>query len=79
MDIEELDTILEDNTIADFLFSLKVAAQERKGGMAKLAEDIGVSRESLYKSLDPHSHPRFETILKVIKGLDIDIELKRIK
>jgi len=38
-------------------------------GMTLVAEDAGVGRESLYKSLSNGAHPRFETILKVMRAL----------
>jgi probable addiction module antidote protein len=40
-------------------------------GMAKVAADAGVQRESLYKSLTEGAKPRFETILKVAGALGV--------
>lgn len=38
-------------------------------GMAQIAEEAGVGRESLYKSLSAQGNPSFQTILKVIRAL----------
>ena len=41
--------------------------------MAIIAKESGLGRESLYKALAPGSHPRFDTILKVIKALGVKL------
>ena len=40
-------------------------------GVSRIAEASGLGRESLYKALSPGSHPRFETIQKVIAALGL--------
>ncbi|SAL68921.1 transcriptional regulator [Caballeronia humi] len=42
-------------------------------GMAKVAEDAGLGRESLYKALAQGSKPRFETINKVMHALGVKL------
>ena len=41
----------------------------RARGMSKIADDINLGRESLYKSLSQSGNPSFETILKVLSYL----------
>jgi probable addiction module antidote protein len=41
----------------------------RAKGMAQVARDAGLSRESLYKALSGERSPGFDTILKVIAAL----------
>ncbi|HLS57401.1 MAG TPA: addiction module antidote protein [Zeimonas sp.] len=43
----------------------------RARGMAQVARDTGLSRESLYKSLSGDRNPGFDTILKVVKALGL--------
>lgn len=43
----------------------------RARGMAQVARDAGVSRESLYKSLSGDRNPGFDTVLKVIEALGL--------
>ena len=48
----------------------------RAKGMAQVARDAGVSRESLYKALSGDRSPDFETILKVVSALGIRLHAK---
>ena len=43
----------------------------RAKGMAQVARDAGLSRESLYKALSGERTPGFDTVLKVIDALGL--------
>jgi probable addiction module antidote protein len=43
----------------------------RAKGMAQVARDAGLSRESLYKALSESGNPTFATVLKVAKALGL--------
>ena len=43
----------------------------RAKGMAQVAREAGLSRESLYKALSGERIPTFDTILKVMEALDL--------
>ena len=45
----------------------------RTKGMAQVAKDAGLSRESLYKALSGERSPDFDTILKVIGALGLKL------
>src|SRR5437763_1343176 len=45
----------------------------RAKGMAQVAKDAGLSRESLYKALSGDRSPGFDTILKVISALGLKL------
>ncbi len=45
----------------------------RAKGMTEVARDAGVSRESLYKALSGERTPNFDTILKVIHALGLEL------
>ena len=45
----------------------------RAKGMTQVARDAGLSRESLYKALSGERTPGFDTILKVIKALGLEL------
>ena len=45
----------------------------RARGMSQVAEDAGLSRESLYKALSGERNPDFTTILKVIGALGLKL------
>jgi len=42
-------------------------------GMAQLARDTGLGRESLYKALAPGAKPRFDTVLKLMRALGVEL------
>ena len=75
--IAHLAVALEENDI-DFLLSV-LNALARSKGMARIAADLGVSREGLYKTLSPGSNPAFVTVVKTLDnlGFKLNIELKR--
>lgn len=45
----------------------------RAKGMARVAKDSGLGRESLYKALAPGAKPRFDTVLKVTRALGVKL------
>ena len=45
----------------------------RARGMARVARDAGLSRESLYKALSGERSPDFATVLKVVDALGLKL------
>lgn len=66
---EYMTAVLEAND-ADLLL-LALGDVARAKGMAQVAKDAGLGRESLYKALTPGSKPRFETVMKVARALGV--------
>jgi probable addiction module antidote protein len=48
----------------------------RAKGMAILARDTGLGRESLYKALSVDGNPQLSTVLKVAKALGLQFSVK---
>ena len=48
----------------------------RAKGMSQLARDTGLGRESLYKALSGERSPGFDTILKVMGALGLQLHAK---
>ncbi len=71
---EYLNTALEDGDTEDLIVAIGQVAKAR--GMTKIADETGMSRPSLYKALSKGSKPQFETILKVIKALGGNLNVK---
>lgn len=71
-----LSSIIEEGDPQLLLAAISDVAKAR--GMAKIASDSGLGRESLYKALKPESKPRFETILKVLNSLGVKIQFNAI-
>ncbi len=66
---EYMTAVLETEDSDLLLLALSDIARAR--GMAQVAKDSGLGRESLYKALAPGAKPRFDTILKVAKALGV--------
>jgi probable addiction module antidote protein len=64
-----LDAALEDSDPA--LVAAALGDIARAKGMAQLARDTGLGRESLYKALSAEGNPEFATILKVVRALGL--------
>lgn len=54
---------------------LRVGEVAHAQGIARVAKLSGLGRESLYKALQPSSHPRLETILRVAQALGIRLHV----
>ncbi|AXV81868.1 addiction module antidote protein [Ralstonia solanacearum] len=75
-----------EETIAEFLaaamedpnpdvFLAALGAVARAHGIAKVAADAGLGRESLYKAISPGAHPRYETIQKIMRALGVRLNV----
>ncbi len=68
-----LDACIEESG-GDALFIAKALGDiARAKGMAQIAVETGLSRESLYKSLSGERNPAFDTVLKVVKALGLKL------
>lgn len=68
---EYISEAMQDPNPDALLEALATVARAR--GMAKLAESTGLGRESLYKTLRPGAKPRYETIAKILAGLNVKL------
>lgn len=64
-----LDAALEENDLG--LIAAALGDIARAKGMTGVAQDAGLGRESLYKSLSTSGNPEFATILKVTRALGL--------
>ena len=68
---EFLTAALEDQNPDVFLSAVRDVARAR--GMAQLAKDAGLGRESLYKALTPGAKPRYDTMLKLLHAMGVKL------
>lgn len=68
---EYLTATMDDPNPDVFLAALGDVAKAR--GMAQIAKDSGLGRESLYKALASGAHPRYETVQVVLKALGVKL------
>lgn len=69
-----LEAALEDGDVAVVLEVLGDIA--RAQGMARIARETGLGRESLYKALSSAGNPEFATILKVVYALGLRLHVE---
>jgi len=66
---EYMTAVLEANDPDLLLLALGDVARAK--GMAQVARNAGLGRESLYKALAPGAKPRFETVMRVAQALGV--------
>ena len=71
---EYLSIVLKENDPAEFAHALGTIARAK--GMTEVARASGLTREALYKALRPTSQPRFDTIMKVVHALGLQISVQ---
>ena len=64
-----LNVALEENDLGLIMASLGDIARARK--IAMVAQEAGLGRGGLYKSLSAEGHPEFATVLKVVRALGL--------
>ena len=68
---EYLSQVLEDGDTDEFIRAIGHIAKAK--GMAQIAKDTGLGRESLYKAFRPNAKPRFDTVIKVINAFSLQL------
>jgi probable addiction module antidote protein len=66
---EYLNAALDEGDQDLLLLAIGNVAKAR--GMARVAADAGLGRESLYKALAPGAKPRYETIQKLLNAVGV--------
>lgn len=69
-----LTEALETEDVGELLRSIGVVAKAR--GMTQIAQDTGLSRESLYKALSGDGRPQIDTVLRVLKALRLKVSIE---
>ena len=68
---EFLSAALEDPDPDVFLMAVSDVAKAK--GMTHIASATGLGRESLYKALSPGARPRYDTVLRVLRALGVQL------
>ena len=68
-----VEAALEDEDASFVAHALGVVTRAR--GMTQVAQDAGLSRESLYKALSFEGNPSFDTIMRVLRALHLDLHV----
>jgi probable addiction module antidote protein len=71
---EYINAAIETGDTDLLLLALGDVAHAR--GMAQVAKDAGLGRESLYKALTSGAKPRFDTVIKVARALGVQLTVR---
>lgn len=68
-----LDAVLADGDAHEIAEALGVVA--RSHGMAAIAEESGLSRETLYRTLSDSGNPRLATLIGVLRAMGLRLSV----
>lgn len=68
---EYLSQVLADGDADELISAIGHVAKAR--GMTQIAKDSGLGRASLYKAFAPGAKPRFDTVIKVMHALGVEL------
>lgn len=68
---EYLSQVLADGDTDELIRAVGHVAKAR--GMAQIARDSGLGRASLYKAFAPGAKPRFDTVVKVMRAMGVEL------
>ncbi|MBN6714769.1 MULTISPECIES: addiction module antidote protein [Pseudomonas] len=71
---EYLSQVLAEGDTDELIRAVGHVAKAR--GMAQIARDSGLGRASLYKALAPGAKPRFDTIIKVMRAMGVELQAR---
>lgn len=73
---EYLKVAIEDTEEPKVLLIALRHIAEARGGIAKVAKDAGIDRESLYRALSARGNPRLSTLVAVAKAVGLKLTLE---
>lgn len=73
--VDYLTEVLNNETQEAFLIALRHVIEARQENFSELADEIGVSRQGLYKTLSEEGNPRLSTLSQLLKSLGMTIKI----
>ena len=70
-----IESVLEEDDPALLLVALRNVS-ESQGGIAMMAKNSGLSRESLYRTLSENGNPKISTLISIMKALGLHLSVK---
>ncbi len=74
--IEYLKASMEDTEEPQVLLMALRHIAEARGGIAKIAKQAGIERESLYRALSRRGNPRLSTLFAVTKAMGLTLTVE---
>lgn len=72
--VEYLAAALEDPNPDMLLVAIRNVARAR--GMTELAQSAGLDREGLHMALSPGAQPRFDTVVRILHALGVQLTVR---
>lgn len=73
--VDYLTEVLQNETQEAFLIALKNVIEARDHSVAELADEVGISRQGLYKMLSEEGNPRLSTLNKLLKSIGMKVSI----
>jgi len=73
-DADFLNAHIVNDEPKQIIFALSVLARAR--GMSVLSKKTGISRDGLYKALSNSGNPSFITVMRIMRGLDLQFSAR---
>lgn len=70
---EYLTQVIEEGDMDELFTAIGNIAKAK--GISQISKDTGLGRESLYKTFKKGSKPRFDTVMKVLNSLGIQLKV----
>ena len=70
-----LEAALETGDAGDFLAALRTVT-EACGGVSKIAEETGLNREALYRTLSKRGNPQFSSLLPILQAAGLRLSVQ---
>jgi probable addiction module antidote protein len=74
--VEYLKAAMEDVDEPTVLLIALRQIAEANGGIARVAKEAGIERESLYRALSSKGNPRFSTLVAVTKAIGLKLTVE---
>jgi probable addiction module antidote protein len=74
--VEYLKAAMEDTEEPQVLLMALRHIAEARGGIAKIAKQAGIERESLYRALSRRGNPRLSTLFAVTKAMGLTLTVE---
>ena len=73
--VDYLTEVLQEESQEAFLIALKNVIEAREESVSELANQVGVTRQGLYKMLSEEGNPRLSTLNQLLKSLGMKISI----
>lgn len=72
-----LEAALETGDAGDFMAALRTITEAR-GGVSKIAEETGLNREALYRTLSKKGNPQLSSLLPILQAAGLRLSVQAV-